>query len=144
MKATEQIINFNQGLDKLGFLNDDCLFLTNVVSDHPEINFHIEKAKKFNASAVFLRKQFTGNYKPQVYLFDFTNQVFNQGNENEIALIQKQIWSSGEAPLACFFFNTEIKIINCTTSTKLIKEVYKPNYLEHIPLSYQTSHTLLR
>ncbi len=135
MKATEQIINFNQGLDKLGFLNDDSLFLTNVVSDNPEINFHIEKAKKFKADAVFLRKQFTGNYKPQVYLFDFTNQGFNKENEDEIANTQKKIWSSGEAPLACFFFNTEIKIINCTTSTKLVNEVYKPNYLEHLKLT---------
>ncbi len=135
MKTTEQIINFNQGLDKLGFLNDDSLFLTNVVSDNPEINFHIEKAKKFKADAVFLRKQFTGNYKPQVYLFDFTNQGFNKENEAEIALIQKQIWSSGEAPLACFFFNTEIKIINCTTSTKLVNEVYKPNYLEQLEVA---------
>ncbi len=109
MKTTEQIINFNQGLDKLGFLNDDSLFLTDVVSDNPEINFHIEKAKKFKADAVFLRKQFTGNYKPQVYLFDFTKQGFNKENESEIALIQKQIWSSGEAPLACFFFDTKIK-----------------------------------
>lgn len=141
MKATEQIINFNQGLDKLGFLNDDSLFLTNVVSDNPEINFHIEKAKKFKADAVFLRKQFTGNYKPQVYLFDFTNQGFNKENEDEIAYTQKKIWSSGEAPLACFFFNTEIKIINCTTSTKLVKEVYKPNYLEQLEVA-EIAHKL--
>lgn len=132
MKATEQIINFDQGLDNLGFLNDDSLFLTNVVSDNPEINFHIEKAKKFKADAVFLRKQFTGNYKPQVYLFDFTNQGFNKENEDEIADTQKKIWSSGEAPLACFFFDTEIKIVNCTTSTKLVNEVYKPNYLQQL------------
>ncbi len=141
MKATEQIINFNQGLDKLGFLEDDSLFLTNVVSDNPEINFHIEKAKRFKADAVFLRKQFTGNYKPQVYLFDFTNQGFNKENEDKIALIQKQIWSSGEAPLACFFFNTEIKIINCTTSTKRVNEVYKPNYLEQLKVA-GTAHKL--
>lgn len=140
MKATEQIINFNQGLDKLGFLNDDSLFLTNVVSDNPEINFHIEKAKKFKADAVYLRKQFTGNYKPQVYLFDFTNQGFDNKNEDEIADTQKKIWSSGEAPLACFFFNTEIKIINCTTSTNLVNEVYKPNYLEHLKLTGVTQN----
>jgi hypothetical protein len=141
MKTTEQIINFDQGLDKLGFLNDDSLFLINVVSHNPEINFHLEKAKKFKADAVFLRKQFTGNYKPQVYLFDFTEQGFNKENEDEIALIQKQIWSSGEAPLACFFFDTEIKIVNCTTSTKLVNSVYKPNYLEQLEVA-EIAHKL--
>lgn len=135
MKATEQIIIFNQGLDKLGFLNDDSLFLTNVVSDNPEINFQIEKAKKFKADAVFLRKQFTGNYKPQVYLFDFTKKGFNKEDEAEIALIQKRIWSSGEAPLACFFFDTQIKIINCTTSTELVNGRYTPSYLEELEIA---------
>ena len=53
MKAIEQIINFNQGLDKLGFLNDDSLFLTNAVSDNPEINFHIEKARSLKRTQSF-------------------------------------------------------------------------------------------
>jgi len=135
MEATEKLFNFEQGLDKLGFLNDDALFLTDVVSHNPEINFHIEKARRFKANAVFLRKQFTGNHIPQVYLFDFTNQGFNKDNDDEIAGIQKQIWSSGEAPLACFFYNTEIKIIDCTTPTEFKDENFKPTYFEHLKIA---------
>ena len=67
-----------------------------------------------------------GSYKPQVYLFDYTDRGFNEANEAEIADIQTNIWSSGEAPLACIFYNTVIKIIDCT---KHITKEYKPEYL---------------
>ena len=132
MDIKTKSIKFNQGLEKLGFENDDSLFLTNdnkSYHEDPQITFHIEKAKKFKASAVYLRKEFTGNYKPQVYLFDFTNEGFSNNNEAEIAHIQKQIWSSGEVPLACFFYDTGIKIIDCTTSIKSDNNKYKPVYL---------------
>ena len=121
--------DFQNVIVKLGFtLDDDCLYLTesqNQLPD-PQIQFHIEKAGELKASAVFLRRQLTGSYKPQVYLFDFTDRNFDEVNENEIAEIQTKIWSSGETPLACFFYNTEIKIIDCT---KHITNDYKPEYL---------------
>jgi hypothetical protein len=51
-------IDFQNGLDKLGFdRNDDSLFLisdTKQLPD-PQIQFHIEKAEEFEASAVYLR-----------------------------------------------------------------------------------------
>ncbi len=59
-----------------------------------------------------MRKQLNGSYKPQAYLYDYTGRLFQ---EQELTEIQKIIWSSGEAPLACLFYDTEIKIINCTT-----------------------------
>lgn len=134
-KVKDQTINFTQGLEILGFRDDNTLFLTETYVNNPQVDFHIEKAKKFKADAIYLRKQFTGNYKPQVYFFDFTNHGFSNAKEEEIAHIQKQIWSSGEAPLACFFFDTEIKIIDCTTSTKLNNDKYKPTYLEHLKIA---------
>jgi hypothetical protein len=106
---------FSQGLKKLGFSpNDESLFLIDVEKSlpDPQINFHIEKTREFQATAVFLRKQLNGSYKPQAYLFDYTGKLFK---ENELTDIQKVIWSSGEAPLACIFYDTEIKILNCTT-----------------------------
>ncbi len=121
--------NFLEVIAKLGFaLEDDSLFLTkqeNQLSD-PQIQFHIETAEGINASALYLRRQLNGSYKPQVYLFDFTDRNFKEAKENEIAEIQTKIWSSGEAPLACFFYKTEITIIDCT---KHITEEYKPEYL---------------
>jgi methylase of polypeptide subunit release factors len=122
-------INFQKGLNKLGFdKSDDSLFLTNggkSLSD-PQIAFYLEKAAEFQASAVYLRKQLNGSYKPQAYLFDFTGKSFNEENEVELTEIQKKIWSSGEAPLACIFYNTEIKILNCTTH---INDDYTPVHL---------------
>jgi len=122
-------VDFQTVIAKLGFaMEDDCLYLieNNKPLSDPQIKFHIEKAKELNATALYLRRQLNGSYKPQVYLFDFTDRGFSDTDENEIANIQTNIWSSGEAPLACIFYNTEIKIIDCT---KHITKDYKPEYL---------------
>ena len=95
---------FYKGLEKLGFYEfDDSLYLTEVqkkLSD-PQIEFHIEKAREFKASAVYIRKQLQGSYKPQAFLFDYTGKLFL---ENDLTEIQKKIWSSGASipvPAAC-------------------------------------------
>ena len=128
-KAKEININFQTVIANLGFnIEDDCLYLTkqeNQLTD-PQIRFHIETAEELNASAVYLRKQLNGSYKPQVYLYDFTDRNFEEAKENEIAEIQTKIWSSGEAPIACVFYNSVINIIDCT---KHITKEYKPEYL---------------
>jgi methylase of polypeptide subunit release factors len=119
---------FITGMQRLGFQNDDALFFTNHANriHNPEISFHIETAQLFGATALYLRRQLSGSRKPQVYLFDYTDRGFSEQIENEIANIQKRIWSSGEVPLACIFFNTEIKIIDCT---KHLTKNFKPEYL---------------
>ena len=133
---------FNRGLTALGFdLNDDFLFLTsnNETYPDPQIRFHIEKAIEFEASAVYLRKQLNGSFKPQVYLFDFTDRGFNIENEFLLTKIQKKIWTTGEAPLACIFFKTEIKILDCTTH---INEDYTPSHLVNQLNLVGTAHHL--
>lgn len=127
MNLPENIVKpFSQGLKKLGFEGDNLLFL---VDEHnlpdPLLRFQLETAKDMGASAVYFRLQLNGIYKPQVYLFDFTEKSLNE-EDNSIADIQTNIWSSGEVPLACFFFNTEIKIVDCT---KHITKKFKPEYL---------------
>ncbi|KMQ59551.1 hypothetical protein ACM46_20975 [Chryseobacterium angstadtii] len=127
MNLPENIVKpFSQGLKKLGFEGDNLLFL---VDEHnlpdPLLKFHLETAKDLGASAVYFRLQLNGIYKPQVYLFDFTEKSLNE-EDNSIADIQTNIWSSGEVPLACFFFSTEIKIVDCT---KHITKNFKPEYL---------------
>ena len=118
---------FIQGLNKLGFYEtDDCLFLTKTSPTElpsPQVHFYLEKANDFDATAVYLRKQLNGGYKSQVYLYDFTDRDFNEQNQNELTEIQKKIWSRGEVPLACIFYTTEIKILNCTT------HIQEDNYL---------------
>ncbi len=128
-KVKDINIDFQEVIANLGFtIEDDCLYLTKLENQltAPQIQFHIETAEKLNASAVYLRRQLNGSYKPQVYLYDFTDRNFEEAKENEITEIQTKIWSSGEAPLACVFYNTEIKIIDCT---KHITKEYKPEYL---------------
>jgi methylase of polypeptide subunit release factors len=128
-KVKKTSIDFQGVIANLGFdLEDDCLYLAkleNQLTD-PQIQFHIETAEELNASAVYLRRQLNGSYKPQVYLYDFTDRNFEETNENEITEIQTNIWSSGEAPIACVFYNSVIKIIDCT---KHITKEYKPEYL---------------
>lgn len=130
MDKIKKIKNDFQGvIANLGFnIEDDCLYLTKLENQliDPQIQFHIETAEELNASAVYLRRQLNGSYKPQVYLYDFTDRNFEEAKENEIAEIQTKIWSSGEAPIACVFYNSVIKIIDCT---KHITKEYKPEYL---------------
>ncbi|MBN1971044.1 MAG: N-6 DNA methylase [Candidatus Delongbacteria bacterium] len=119
---------FYENLKTLGFhKDDDALFLTNCISNVPdEIKFYVNKANELNASAVYFRKLINGTYQPQIYLYDYTDNEFNSQNEIRLTEIHKKIWSSGECPLSCFFYKTEIKIIDCTTH---ISDDYKPNYL---------------
>lgn len=132
---------FYNSLAKLGFnKDDDSLFLIDEKKQlpDPQIEFHIEKAADFKATAVYLRKQLNGSYKPQAYLYDFTEQGFDQENELELTAIQKKIWSSGEAPLACIFYNTEIKILDCTTH---INDNYTPVHLiKHLEITGKVHH----
>ncbi|MBL7936726.1 MAG: N-6 DNA methylase, partial [Bacteroidia bacterium] len=123
--------NLYQAFRTLGFdIHDDSLYLTNIKKElpDPQIEFHLEKARDFKSAAVYLRKQLNGSYKPQAYLFDFTSQDFSKENQVELTEIQKKIWSSGEAPLACIFYRTEIKILDCTTH---INDNYTPVHLIH-------------
>ncbi|GET47113.1 HsdM family class I SAM-dependent methyltransferase [Capnocytophaga felis] len=122
-------LTFKKNIVNLGFTTeDDCLYLIDNTDNlaEPQIQFHLDKARKLSASAIYLRKQLNGSYKSQVYLFDFTDRNFEETNEPELAQIQTNIWSSGEVPLACIFYRTEIKILDCT---KHITKEYKPEYL---------------
>lgn len=127
MNLPENIVQpFSQGLQKLGFEGDDLLFLVDDQNlPEPLLKFHLETAKDLGASAVYFRLQLNGSYKPQVYLFDFTEKSLNE-EDTSIADIQTNLWSSGEVPLACFFFNTEIKIVDCT---KHVTKKFQPEYL---------------
>jgi len=134
-------MTFYENLKTLGFhKEDDALFLINNNSNIPsEIRFLTDKAKELNASAVYFRKLITGTYIPQVYIYDFTDNEFNLANEIELTEIHKKIWSSGECPLACFFYKTEIKIIDCTTH---ISDAYKPSYLIESIVISKKAHKL--
>ncbi len=122
---------FLDKLKVLGFVRGDnslCFTNESTENSNPLLSFHIERAKEdFKADAVYLTRQFNGSLKPQVYIYDYTDrELSQQENSKELANIQKKIWSSGEAPLACVFYKTEIKIINC--SNHIIND-YTPEFL---------------
>ncbi len=120
--------NFKKGLKSLGFLGDDALFIVEGKENikEPKIKFLLETATEFDASAIYVRQQLKGDYKIQAFIYDYTNLQFSETKNIELGKIQKKIWSSGEAPIACIFFNTEIKILDCT---KHINEDYTPIHL---------------
>lgn len=123
-----QVLNsnsFNKGLAYLGFENgDDSLFDCKSNNQNLDyfLQFHLEQGRKLGASHIFFKKQLN-EFKPQVYIYDFTG---NQVDEKILADIQKKIWSAGIVPLVCINFDTEIKILDCTTH---IKNESTPVYL---------------
>ena len=120
----------NTGFQQLGFDNEvgESLFLCNSINEIEDltIKFHLEKAKSFNATAVFFRKELE-LFKPQIYIFDYTGG--HSYDEKELADINKKVWSSGIVPLVCVFYDTEIKIIDCTSHIKKNKPTYLVDYL---------------
>jgi len=128
MKISQNLI---KGFQVLGFDQEknDCLFLCQDIDsiDDLELRIHLEKANLFNADAVFFRKELD-RFKPQVYLYDFTNELFN---ENDLTDIQKKVWSNGSVPIVCAFYDTEIKILDCTQH---IKKDNTPVYLANIEI----------
>jgi methylase of polypeptide subunit release factors len=135
MTKVKNISIFQQSLNKLGFVYTDAsLFLVDTDSDELpediEILFYLERAKDFGATAIYLRKQLNGSYKPQVYLFDKTAEHFNSLSNRELAETQKKIWTSGEVPLVCVFYDTSITILDCTRPVNIDNGNILPTILE--------------
>ncbi len=114
----------NVGFKEIGFDKelDECFFLCESKSSVSDlhIKFHLDTAQDFDATGVFFKKELDHYYNPQIYIYDYTGKLYN---ENELTLLQKKVWSSGNVPLVCVFYDTEIKIIDCTTHIKNDKPV---------------------
>ncbi|WP_287212361.1 hypothetical protein, partial [Muribaculum sp.] len=122
-------IGFDKELDECFFL---CESKNNVTDLH--IKFHLDTAQDFDATGVFFKKELNNYYNPQIYIYDYTGKLYN---ENELTSLQKKVWSSGNIPLVCVFYDTEIKIIDCTTHIKN----NKPVLLETISLLNKAKNT---
>jgi hypothetical protein len=117
---------YKNGLSSLGFYQEtnECLFLTEDYkkTENLSVKLQLEKALKFEASAVFFRNEIN-NLKAQIYLYDHTQ---SDSDERHLSNIQKMVWSNGAVPIVCVFYKTEIKILDCTQH---IKDNNKPVYL---------------
>lgn len=129
----------NIGFKLLGLDNEQgqSLFFTNSENEVNDLNikFHLEKAEKFKASAVFFVKELE-IFKPQIYIFDCT--LGYSFNENELKEIHKKVWTSGVVPLVVIFYDTELKILDCTEPS--VDE--KPKYLINQLYSALITHRL--
>jgi hypothetical protein len=78
----------------------------------------LEYAKKYGADAVYFRR-FDGGRPPipQIYIYDFTEN--EKGADDEIGVLYKRLWNSGQVPLFFIFYKTEVKIFNCLKHPKL-------------------------
>lgn len=127
----------DKGLKAFGFDQEieDCLYFCEHFSsvENIELKLHLEKAVAFQATAVFFRMELS-KYKPQVYLYDFTGQKLK---ENILTGIHKKVWSSGKVPIVCIFYDTEVRILDCSQP---IKKNGKPAYLETISLVQKAHH----
>ncbi len=132
---------FKTGLSILGFNNEfhEGLFFTKDIDQYISIHnlwFHLEKAKIFQADAIFCRKIIGDKYIPQVYLYDFTKRATYE--ESVLTEIHKKIWTSSEVPIVCIFTKTDIKILD--TTSPINKENDVPTYLDKIALTSKVHH----
>jgi hypothetical protein len=140
-KTNSHTTAFEAGLNKLGFPQEskEDLFFTKDIDLYADVHdlwFHLEKAKIFQADAIFCRKTIGDKYIPQVYLYDFTkNDTYE---ETALTEIHKKIWTSSEVPIVCIFTKTEIKILD--TTSPINKENDVPTYLDKIALTSKVHH----
>ena len=108
-----------KGLSKLKMLGDELYSLGLIQVKELEKNnslmnfhqrFHLEKAKRVNADAVYFRN-YPNNSRPsvpQLYVFDFTM------NERDIIEIHKNVWSTSEVRLYVVITKSEVKLFNAS------------------------------
>jgi len=106
---------FKSGLKKLDMIEDDQssspgLLFVNSEPSNPYERIALENAKYYEADAVYFRRFQNGRPPvPQIYIFDYTQ---TGKAEDEIAVLHKRLWNSGQVPLFIIFRRTEVKIFN--------------------------------
>jgi hypothetical protein len=76
--------------------------------------FYLEKASRLEATAVYFRRFENRPSTPQVYIYDFTNQIgYEESQKKEL---HRNIWSSCEVPIYIIITKQKIEIFNATKS----------------------------
>lgn len=78
----------------------------------PEEFIALENANKYKAQYVYFRRFKNRPSVPQVYLYDYTNQI-GDVDENELTYLHKQLYSSGLVPMFFVFTKQDVRIFNC-------------------------------
>jgi len=106
---------FEDGLQKLSMLDNEMeeargLYFVNTEISNPQIKIHIEEARKYNPTAIYVTEFENGSVKPQIYIYDNTS---NQLTDNEITEQHKRLWNAYKVPMFFVFTPTEVKVFNC-------------------------------
>ena len=106
------------GLKNLEMIGDanhaSGLVSVQVSTDHlnsPEEFIALENAKKYKADFVYFRRFKDRPSIPQIFIYDFTNEVGIE--EQELTQLHKQLYSSGLVPMFFVFTKRDIRIFNC-------------------------------
>lgn len=140
---TEQ---FKQGLLQLDMIDPQDTGASGLVfKGHPIHDRHeyivMEKAlEKYDVDAVYFRRFEDGRSSiPQVYIYDYTRF---EKDENEIGLLHRRLWNSGQVPLFFIFTRTEIKIFNCLSSPKIEGDKFISSPFQVIALAAEVEDRL--
>jgi len=114
----------------LHFVSD--IKLSDFLQQHPAEYFALEQAQKLKATAVYFKKFANRPSLPQIYIYDYTNENYQ---ESEFGEIHKHIWNSGIVPLIYVFTKTAIRIIDCSKQPTQKGENLETNYLVDILFS---------
>lgn len=95
----------------------------------PDIWLALTQASKIEKrpTAIYFKKTSVNNHIPQIYIYDLSLENLN---EEQIAKIQRSLWTGQIAPLAYFFSDTFLKIVNCTEPIEINNNSIYPKYLE--------------
>tara|TARA_R110000868_G_scaffold259361_6_gene517362 strand:+ start:7982 stop:10957 length:2976 start_codon:yes stop_codon:yes gene_type:complete len=93
----------------------------------PEEIIALENAEKYDAHYVYFRRFENRPSIPQIYLYDFTKELGNEGQEERLITLHKQLYSSGKVPLFFVFTKKDVRIFNCLEHPSQGNNlVYKP------------------
>lgn len=91
----------------------------------PEEFLALENARKYKAHYVYFRRFENRPSVPQVYLYDYTNDM--GVDETNLTDLHRQLYSSGSVPMFFVFTKQDVRIFNCFEQPAEGKKLkYKP------------------
>lgn len=136
-------VSFEDGLKKLSMINKICTTHTGFYSldqnniDNTYIRFHLDEAKRYEPTAIYVTQLENQAPKPQIYIYDNTG---NKKLPKDIKQLHKELWNSAKVPMFFVFTDTEVKIYNCRKSSDDGKNV--PTALEIVKLTSDAQEQL--
>ncbi len=106
----------------------DNLYGISEIIDNKRLKYYQIQAKEVGADYFYCLDSELEKYKiPFIYIFDYRNK---QIDGNELAVINKKIWTVGEIAIAIVIDNNEISVIDTRLPIQVTKEgELKPNIL---------------